>query len=204
MRFNRCAEYWSVLLRQPDARRKFAFAGIQDLECRNQPCESATLRLFLEIEFCFFDGVAGRVQRDLTQLAEGRQARIRAVGGGEEGVGVEEDSVDGWARDSSIDLFRTLVGNCVRVQAYFFDQLLGLLVIGVGCCAGEEEFGLALGRIDLDRQDGGRSDEDAVFAFFRDHERSLFDTKPPAELCGQHHGAASADLARQCFHQMAE
>jgi hypothetical protein len=46
----------------------------------------------------------------------------------------------------------------------------------------------------------GRPDEDAVFAFFRDNERSLFDAQPPAGLCGQHHGAAATDLAGQCFH----
>ena len=30
------------------------------------------------------------------------------------------------------------------------------------------------------------------------------DAQPPAELCGQHYGAAAADLAGQCFHDVAE
>lgn len=135
----------------------------------------------------FFQRVTAGAENDFGKSPEAEKAGTGAVGGGEEDVGVEKEPVH------EVVLLRTTVGDGIWVEAKLFDFAASTVVVGAACGIGEQEFGLTLWSVFLDRDEHGGAKQDAFVARLGGDVGAFFEAKAAAKFSGDDDGATLAD-----------
>jgi hypothetical protein len=138
---NRSTEDRPVLFGKVDLRqeRLGCGTGMDHLQRRDQAFEAVLLRWLNEISLRLLDGVAGAGQADIFEGPQNGDAGILAPGGGEEDVGVQEETIH--------QRLRTVVSDRIRLDAHAPDRFSSSRVVFLVGRIGQKELGPTFGGV---------------------------------------------------------